>query len=89
MTEENSELIEFPCAFPIKIMGDATSEFRQTVIEIVRRHAPDTEDESFSYRESSTGRYLSITATVTAQSRSQLDNLYTDITSCDLVKWAL
>lgn len=89
MNEENPELIEFPCAFPIKIMGEATSEFRQTVIEIVRCHAPDTADESFGYRESSTGRYLSITATITAQSREQLDNLYTDITSCDLVKWAL
>jgi uncharacterized protein len=89
MSEENPELIEYPCDFPIKIMGESTSEFRQLVVEIVRRHAPETPDESFSYRVSSKGSYLSITATITAESREQLDSLYREITSCELVKWAL
>jgi putative lipoic acid-binding regulatory protein len=89
MTEENSELIEFPCAFPIKIMGVASEEFHSRIREIVRNHAPDTPDAAFKQVESRTGKYVSITATITAESREQLDNLYLEITSCDLVKWAL
>jgi putative lipoic acid-binding regulatory protein len=89
MTEENSELIEFPCEFPIKIMGDATEEFQTKIRAIVRNHASDTPDSAFTELKSSTGKYVSITATITAESREQLDNLYREITSCDLVKWAL
>jgi hypothetical protein len=89
MTEENLELIEFPCEFPIKIMGNATEEFQVKIREIVRNHAPGTPDHAFKEVESRTGKYVSITATITAESREQLDNLYREITSCDLVKWAL
>lgn len=88
MTEEES-LIEFPCAFPIKIMGVATEEFQNRIREIVRSHAPETPDSAFRKVESKTGKYVSITATITAVDREQLDNLYREITSCDLVKWAL
>lgn len=89
MTEENSELIEFPCEFPIKIMGNATEEFQTRIRDIVRNHAPNTPDSGFKEVLSSTGKYVSITATITAESREQLDNLYLEITSCELVKWAL
>jgi putative lipoic acid-binding regulatory protein len=89
MTKEDQQLLEFPCEFPIKIMGETTEEFKTTIVEIVRRHAPDTPESAFRYVESSTGKYLSITATITAESREQLDNLYRDITACELVKWAL
>jgi putative lipoic acid-binding regulatory protein len=89
MTEENTEIMEFPCAFQIKIMGEDTEEFHLTIREIVVRHAPEVTDESFASRQSSKGRYVSITATVNAQSREHLDNLYREITSCHLVKWAI
>ena len=89
MTEENTELLEFPCDFPLKIMGEDTEEFHLTIREIVQRHAPDVEEAAFAKRLSAKGRYVSITVTVNAQSREQLDNLYREITSCSLVKWAI
>jgi uncharacterized protein len=89
MTEEDQQLLEFPCEFPIKIMGETTEVFQITIREIVRRHAPDTPESSFRHVESRTGKYISITATITAESREQLDNLYREITACELVKWAL
>lgn len=88
MTEEET-LIEFPCEFPIKIMGTASEEFQTRIREIVCTHAPDTPDSAFREVESKTGKYVSITATITAVDREQLDNLYREISSCDLVKWAL
>lgn len=89
MMTDQETLIEFPCDFPIKIMGAATEEFQARIREIVRRHAPETSDQAFREVESRTGKYVSITATIKAESREQLDNLYRDITACELVKWAL
>jgi putative lipoic acid-binding regulatory protein len=89
MTEENTEIMEFPCDFQLKIMGEDTEEFHLTIREIVQRHAPEVTEASFAVRQSTKGRYVSISATVNAQSREQLDNLYREITSCTLVKWAI
>jgi hypothetical protein len=82
-------LLEFPCDFPIKIMGQATDEFRSLSLGIVTKHfgalAPDRIEE----RASSNGRYLSLTCTVRAESKAQLDALYMDLTSCHQVLVAL
>ncbi len=74
-------LLAFPCDFPIKIMGRTQAGFAQAVIEIVRRHAPDFDPASLEMRPSREGRYLSLTCTVRAVSREQLDDLYREL--CD------
>ena len=89
MNERNASVFDFPCAFPVKVMGASHDDFHPTVVAIVRRHAPDTPDEAFVLRESSNGNFLSITATITAQSREQLDALYRELSACDLVNMAL
>jgi uncharacterized protein len=85
----NDTLLEFPCEFPIKIMGHATDEFRSLSLGIVTKHfgalAPDRIEE----RPSSTGRYLSLTCTVRAESKAQLDAVYMELTSCRQVLVAL
>lgn len=80
---------EFPCDFPIKAMGHARGNFELTVLEIVRRHAPDLTEDSFKSRSSSNGKYLSVTVTVRAQSKQQLDAIYMDLTACEHVLMAL
>lgn len=75
MTEQPS-LIEYPCDFPIKIMGKAQQEFTQIALAIVKYHAPDFDDATMAVRASKNGAYLSITCTIRATSRSQLDALY-------------
>lgn len=81
--------MEFPCRFPLKIMGERHEAFVTTVIEVVRVHAPDLSEDDVVERASSTGRYQSVTITVTAISREQLDRIYLALTSHELVKVVL
>ena len=74
-----TELLEFPCDFPIKIMGRTTEAFEGLVLEIVRRHVPDLGEGAVSSRSSREGRYTSLTVTVRARSREQLDALYKEL----------
>lgn len=74
-------LLAFPCAFPIKIMGLTQKGFAQAVIEVVARHAPDFDPATMEMRPSREGKYLSLTCTIRAVSRDQLDALYRDL--CD------
>jgi putative lipoic acid-binding regulatory protein len=72
-------LLTFPCAFPIKVMGRMEEGFAQTVLGIVQRHAPDFRPETMEMRSSREGKYLSVTVTVNARSREQLDGLYREL----------
>lgn len=82
-------LIEFPCDFPIKIMGARSDDFAQTVLAIVLRHAPDFAAETVELRASGSGNYLSVTCTVRAQSKAQLDALYRELSGHPAVKVVL
>ncbi len=79
--QQDSSLIDYPCAFPIKIMGHTRAGFAQAILEIVRRHVPDFDGATMEMKSSKHGKYLSITCTVTATSREQLDALYREL--CD------
>ena len=89
MTEDRKELLEFPCRFPLKIMGEKHETFVVTIVEVVRVHAPDLMDHDVDVRESSSGRYQSLTVTVTATSREQLDTIYLALTGHPMVKVVL
>lgn len=82
-------LLEFPCDFPIKIMGRANDEFRSLVLGIVTRHFGSLAPERIEERASSNGRFLSFTCTVRAESKAQLDAVYLELTSCRQVLVAL
>ncbi|MDH3588548.1 MAG: DUF493 domain-containing protein [Gammaproteobacteria bacterium] len=81
-------LLEFPCEFPIKVMGHHTDEFRATVVEIVARHTVG-EEARFSTRASRDERYLALSFTVNAHSREQLDELYRELSGSQLVLFVL
>jgi putative lipoic acid-binding regulatory protein len=78
---ETASLLDFPTAFPIKIMGRREGGFTKAVIEIVLRHAPDFAPGSIETRPSRQGKYISLTAIVNATSQQQLDALYREL--CD------
>ncbi|MBS1189704.1 MAG: hypothetical protein H6R10_1496 [Rhodocyclaceae bacterium] len=86
---DQESLIEYPSAFPIKIMGKAEDTLAQAILEIVIRHDPGFDCASIEMRASSGGKYVSLTCTVTATSRQQLDNLYRELTGHPLVKVVL
>ena len=82
-------LIEYPSDFPIKIMGESEGNFAQLILEIVLRHAPDFVPDSIEMRPSKSNKYISLTCTINATSRQQLDNLYSELSAHPLVKVVL
>lgn len=81
MPDPEAPLLAFPCEFPIKIMGLTQKGFAQAVIGVVARHAPDFDPATMEMRPSREGKYLSLTCTIRAVSREQLDALYREL--CD------
>lgn len=82
-------LLEFPCDYPLKIMGPAGEGFQARAFEIVSRHVPDLDATRVETRASRQGRYVSYTFRFTATSRHQLDELYADLGRCDDVRAVL
>jgi putative lipoic acid-binding regulatory protein len=87
MSEDS--LIEYPSDFPIKVMGKYSDDFARNIIDIVLRHAPDYAPETVELRASSGGSYQSVTCTIRAVSREQLDNLYRELSGHPAVKVVL
>lgn len=89
MTEPKKTLIEFPCRFPLKIMGAQHPEFEQTILTVIQVHAPDTEAHHINTRPSSKGNYIGATVQVWVHSQEQLDTIYRSLTSHPMVKVVL
>jgi len=87
--ERGPSALVFPTDFPIKIMGRRVDHFAQEIAAVVRRHAPDFDPATLELRASRAGNYLSVTATIRATSRAQLDALYRELSSHPLVKVVL
>jgi len=82
-------LIEYPCAFPIKVFGLTQQGFMQAVSEVVLQHDPSFTAASITLRNSKTAKYISLTCTVTATSREQLDAIYQALCDHPLVVMVL
>lgn len=82
-------LIEYPSAFPIKVMGVNEDGFAQAIAEIARRFDPGFDAATVEMRPSKGNKYLGLTLTVTATSREQLDELYRTLGTHPSVKVVL
>jgi putative lipoic acid-binding regulatory protein len=83
-------LIEYPCDFPIKVMGDTGTAFVEAVVFIAKCFDPTfSEERSLTSRVSTQGRYQSLTLTIRATSREQLDEIYRTLSTHPLVKVTL
>ncbi|HET7160821.1 MAG TPA: DUF493 domain-containing protein [Burkholderiales bacterium] len=78
---DDATLLEYPCDFPVKILGHTQAGFAQAVLDVVKRHAPDFDAATMELRASKRRKYLSVTCVIRATSREQLDNLYREL--CD------
>jgi uncharacterized protein len=102
--EGEETLLKFPTAFPIKAMGrmasgdgdgdgagnrNGQSNFAQIVIDIVLKHAPDLDSKLVEMRPSKNGNFLSVTATINATSKKQIDDIYRELSAHPLVLMAL
>ncbi len=82
-------LIDYPCAFPIKVMGALVDGFDEAMIAVALQFDPGFDAASVERRPSSGGRYLGLTLTVNATSREQLDELYRTLSTHPMVKVVL
>ena len=82
-------LIEYPSLFPIKVMGLKVDGMVHAVTAIAEQFDPTFDATTVELRESTGGKYLGVTITVTATSREQLDELYRTLTSHPMVKVVL
>jgi putative lipoic acid-binding regulatory protein len=87
MSEES--VIEFPCEFPIKMMGRDTPEFRATARLLIENHVGPIADAAIQTNLSGKGNFVSVTVTITATSQQQLDDIYRDVSGHDDVLMAL
>lgn len=82
-------LITYPCAFPIKVMGEKVEGFVAAVSSVARSLDPQFDESTIELRESKGGRYLGVTITINATSREQLDELYRTLSTHPMVKVVL
>ncbi len=95
--EGEETLLTFPTFFPIKAMGrikatdsqPANIDFAQTVLDVVKKHAPDFDANSLEMRPSKNGNFVSVTATINATSKAQIDAIYLELTANPDVLMAL
>lgn len=87
--KQEKELLEFPCDFPIKVMGFADPQFANTIGELVKEFDPLFNPETIARRPSKQGRYEALHIVVHATGREQLDSIYMALTHHPMVKVVL
>ena len=87
-TDEDT-IMKFPCEFPIKVMGIASDDFDIIVMGIIKKHVSNLSESAVKSRYSQEGNYVSVTVTIEAESRQQLDDIYFDLTEHKKVIMAL
>jgi putative lipoic acid-binding regulatory protein len=89
MADREETLLEFPCEFPIKMMGRDQGSFRKTAIAVVEEHTGKLPDDAISTSSSRKGNFVSITVTINAQNQQQLDDIYQALTDHEEILVAL
>ena len=83
--KEQPSLLQFPCSYPLKVLGRNVHAFHAMVSVIIEKHLAGGDEVTYSTRVSSGDKYLSITATFTAKSREQLNAMYAELNQHELV----
>jgi uncharacterized protein len=87
--EANETLIEFPCDFPIKVMGETHADFSAEIIKTIQQKLPTFDASQVEMRGSSGGKYISLTCTVHVTSKPQLDDIYRALSAHPMTKFVL
>ncbi len=86
---EQKTLMEFPCEFSLKVFGKAEDDFEVAVLSIVNKHVNKLKEDAIKTKNSGKDKYMAMTITFTAESKQQLDAVYTDLSAHELVIMAL
>ena len=88
-TKDAAPLIEFPCDYPIKVLGTADPALHQHVLQVMDRHAPGFDRRKITIRDSSKGKWQSITVIITATGKPQLEEIFAELKTSSRVKMVL
>lgn len=86
---KEKELLQFPCDFPIKVMGYTDPDFASVIGELIKEFDPLFNPETIARRPSKQGRYEALHVVIHATSRQQLDSIYMALTHHPMVKVVL
>ena len=89
ISDQDRPRIEFPCDYPVKVMGENAEDFVSVVVEIGQRHAPEVTHEHVTVRESGRGRWVSVTLTIRATGEEQIAALFEDLKDSGRVRLVL
>ena len=89
MQDQEPPKIEFPCDYPIKVLGTQQRCNSSQLSEVFERHAPGFDQETILARGSSKGTFTSLTITITATGAAQLEALHQDLMATGHVKMVI
>jgi putative lipoic acid-binding regulatory protein len=79
MNQDEAPHIEYPCRYPIKVIGEDVDDYSNEIIRIIRVHAPDLKDEDISFRPSRHGKYLAVNVIIVAHGEKQIEAIFNDL----------
>lgn len=89
MSQQDPPKIEFPCDYPIKVLGRHSDEFQAVIIAVFEQHAPGFDQETIKIKASSKGTFTSVTITITATGQEQLEALHRDLLATGVVQMVI
>ncbi|MEE3158877.1 MAG: DUF493 domain-containing protein [Pseudomonadota bacterium] len=89
VNEPQAPKIEFPCQYPIKVIGTAGDDFAEVICEVVERHSPGVDTTTIDVKDSKNGRFLSLRLVITATGQEQLEALHRDLKATGRVHMVL
>ncbi len=89
MAEQEPPKIEFPCDYPVKVLGRASPEFEPVILDVFERHDPGFNRERITAKASREGTFVSLTVFITATGKPQLEALHEDLIATGLVQMVI
>jgi len=89
MVDQDPPKIEFPCDYPIKVLGRRVDEFDEIIFAVIERHSPGFDRHSTTVKASSKGTFTSVTVTINATGPEQLDQLHQELLATGLVQMVI
>ena len=81
MSDESKKLLQFPCYFPIKVIGIHQATFITEIVALTQKHDPQFTSDQMKQQLSQENKYISLTLTVYALDQKTLDALYQDLST--------
>lgn len=89
MTTTRASLLEFPCHFPLKVIGKNEETFELQVMRIMQKYVVEADTAHCQRRLSAGSKYLSLTISFMAESQEQLEAIYRELSSLELVQFTM